>query len=174
MCIRDRALHAAKLPGGRMPVVLSSEAGGTMVHEAVGHGLEADLARRGMSVYMEKLGERIGSPLVSIADDATVPGKRGSYGIDDEGTPGQRTLLVESGILKGFLHDRLSAVKDGVAPTGNGRRESYRHKPIPRMTNTLILPGNTPPGEILSGADRGLQVVKMGGGHCLLYTSDAA
>jgi TldD protein len=167
-----RALHATKLPGGRMPVVLSSEAGGTMVHEAVGHGLEADLARRGMSVYKEKLGERIGSPLVSIADDATIPGKRGSHGIDDEGTPGQRTLLVDAGILKGFLHDRLSALKDGVAPTGNGRRESYRHKPIPRMTNTLILPGNTAPEEILSGADRGLQVVKMGGGQVNTVTGD--
>ena len=167
-----RALHAAKLPGGRMPVVLSSEAGGTMVHEAVGHGLEADLARRGMSVYKEKRGERIGSPLVSIADDATVPGKRGSFGIDDEGTPGQRTLLVDGGILKGFLHDRLSAMKDGVAPTGNGRRESYRHKPIPRMTNTLILPGETPPGEILSAADRGLLVVKMGGGQVNTVTGD--
>ena len=167
-----RALHAAKLPGGRMPVILSSEAGGTMVHEAVGHGLEADLARRGMSVYKEKRGERIGSPLVSIADDATVPGKRGSYGIDDEGTPGQRTLLVDAGILKGFLHDRLSAMKDGVDPTGNGRRESYRHKPIPRMTNTLILPGNTAPGEILSGVDRGLQVVKMGGGQVNTVTGD--
>ncbi len=167
-----RALHAAKLRGGRMPVVLSSEAGGTMVHEAVGHGLEADLARRGMSIYKEKLGERVGSPLVSIADDATIPGKRGSYGIDDEGTPGQRTVLVDGGILKGFLHDRLSAMKDGVAPTGNGRRESYRHKPIPRMTNTLILPGNTPPGEILSRADRGLQVVKMGGGQVNTVTGD--
>ncbi len=167
-----RALHAAKLSGGRMPVVLSSEAGGTMVHEAVGHGLEADLARRGMSVYKEKLGERVGSPLVSIVDDATVPGKRGSYGIDDEGTPGQRTLLVDGGILKGFLHDRLSAMKDGVAPTGNGRRESYRHKPIPRMTNTLILPGSTPPEAILSGADRGLLVVKMGGGQVNTVTGD--
>ena len=167
-----RALHAAKLPGGRMPVVLSSEAGGTMVHEAVGHGLEADLARRGMSVYKEKPGERVGSPLVSIVDDATVPGKRGSYGIDDEGTPGQRTMLVDGGILKGFLHDRLSAWKDGVAPTGNGRRESYRHKPIPRMTNTLILPGSTPPEAILSGADRGLLVVKMGGGQVNTVTGD--
>jgi TldD protein len=167
-----RALHAAKLPGGRMPVVLSSEAGGTMVHEAVGHGLEADLARRGMSVYKEKPGERVGSPLVSIVDDATVPGKRGSFGIDDEGTPGQRTLLVDGGILKGFLHDRLSAMKDGVAPTGNGRRESYRHKPIPRMTNTLILPGSTPPEAILSGADRGLLVVKMGGGQVNTVTGD--
>jgi len=167
-----RALHAAKLPGGRMPVVLSSDAGGTMVHEAVGHGLEADLARRGMSVYKEKVGERVGSRLVSIVDDATVPGKRGSYGIDDEGTPGQRTLLVDGGILKGFLHDRLSAMKDGVAPTGNGRRESYRHKPIPRMTNTLILPGSTPPEAILSGADRGLLVVKMGGGQVNTVTGD--
>ena len=167
-----RALHAAKLPGGRMPVVLSSEAGGTMVHEAIGHGLEADLARRGMSVYKEKLGERVGSPLVSIADDATIPGKRGSYGIDDEGTPGRRTLLVDRGILKGFLHDRLSAMKDGIAPTGNGRRESYRHKPIPRMTNTLILPGSTPPEAILSGADRGLLVVKMGGGQVNTVTGD--
>jgi TldD protein len=167
-----RALHAVKLPGGRMPVILSSEAGGTMVHEAVGHGLEADLARRGMSVYREKLGERIGSPLVSITDDATVPGKRGSFGIDDEGTPGQRTVLVDAGILRGFLHDRLSAMKDGVASTGNGRRESYRHKPIPRMTNTLILPGGTPPEEILSGADRGLLVVKMGGGQVNTVTGD--
>jgi TldD protein len=167
-----RALHAAKLPGGRMPVVLSSEAGGTMVHEAVGHGLEADLALRGMSIYKGKLGERIGSPRVSIADDATVPGKRGSYGIDDEGTPGQRTLLVDAGILKGFLHDRLSAMKDGVAPTGNGRRESYRHKPIPRMTNTILLPGDAAPEEILSGADRGLLVVKMGGGQVNTVTGD--
>jgi len=167
-----RALHAAKLAGGRMPVVLSSEAGGTMVHEAIGHGLEADLARRGMSVYKEKLGERIGSPLVSVADDATLPGKRGSYGMDDEGTPGQRTLLVDRGILTGFLHDRLSARKDGVASTGNGRRESYRHKPIPRMTNTLILPGETPPEEILAAVDRGLLVVKMGGGQVNTVTGD--
>lgn len=167
-----RALHSAKLPGGRMPVVISSEAGGTMVHEAIGHGLEADLARRGMSVYKDKMGERVGSSLVSIVDDATIPGKRGSFGMDDEGTPGERTVLVERGILKGFLHDRLSALHDGVASTGNGRRESYRHKPIPRMTNTLILPGDTPPAEILAGADRGLFVVKMGGGQVNTVTGD--
>lgn len=167
-----RALHAAKLPGGRMPVVLSSEAGGTMVHEAIGHGLEADLALRGMSVYKDRVGQRIGSPLVSIADDATIPGKRGSFGIDDEGTPGQNTLLVENGVLKGFLHDRLSAMREGVPPTGNGRRESYRHKPIPRMTNTVILPGTTPPGDVLSGATQGLLVVKMGGGQVNTVTGD--
>lgn len=167
-----RSLRAARVSGGRMPVVLSSEAGGTMVHEAIGHGLEADLARRGMSVYRDRLGERVGSPLVSIADDATLPGKRGSYGMDDEGTPGNRTLLVSGGILKGYLHDRLSAYRDGVVPTGNGRRESYRHRPIPRMTNTLILPGDYPPEEVLSGADRGLLVVKMGGGQVNTVTGD--
>jgi TldD protein len=167
-----RSLRAARLPGGRMPVVLSSEAGGTMVHEAIGHGLEADLARRGMSVYRDRLGERVGTPLVSIADDATLPGKRGSFGMDDEGTPGGRTLLVESGILKGYLHDRLSAFRDGVPPTGNGRRESYRHRPIPRMTNTLILPGDTPPEEVLSRVDGGLLVVKMGGGQVNTVTGD--
>jgi len=167
-----RSLRAARIPGGRMPVVLSSEAGGTMVHEAIGHGLEADLARRGMSVYQDRLGERVGTPLVSIADDATLPGKRGSYGMDDEGTPGRRTLLVERGILSGYLHDRLSALRDGVPPTGNGRRESYRHRPIPRMTNTLILPGDVPPEEVLSGVDRGLLVVKMGGGQVNTVTGD--
>jgi TldD protein len=167
-----RSLRAARLPGGRMPVVLASAAGGTMVHEAIGHGLEADLARRGMSVYGDRLGERVGSPLVSIADDATLAGKRGSYGMDDEGTPGQRTLLVSRGILAGYLHDRLSAARDGVPSTGNGRRESYRHRPIPRMTNTLILPGDTPPEEVLSGADRGLLVVKMGGGQVNTVTGD--
>jgi len=167
-----RSLRAARLPGGRMPVVLSCEAGGTMVHEAIGHGLEADLARRGMSVYRDRLGERVGASLVSIADDATLPGKRGSFGMDDEGTPGGRTVLVENGILKGYLHDRLSARRDGVHPTGNGRRESYRHRPIPRMTNTLILPGDTPPEEVLSGVDRGLLVVKMGGGQVNTVTGD--
>ena len=167
-----RTLSAAKLPGGRMPVVLSAEAGGTMVHEAIGHGLEADLARQGMSVYKDLLGKEVGSSLVSIADDATVPGKRGSFGIDDEGTPGRRTVLVENGMLAGFLYDRLQAMKDGVAPTGNGRRESYRHRPIPRMTNTIILPGATPPGEILASVDRGLLVLKMGGGQVNTVTGD--
>jgi TldD protein len=167
-----RTLHAAKLPGGRMPVVLSSEAGGTMVHEAVGHGLEADLALRGMSVYKDRVGQRIASPLVSIVDDATLPGRRGSFGMDDEGTPGQRTLLVEDGILKGFLHDRLSSMRAGVPSTGNGRRESYRRKPIPRMTNTVILPGATPPEEVLAGVSEGLLVVKMGGGQVNTVTGD--
>ncbi len=167
-----RNLTAARLPGGRMPVVLSAEAGGTMVHEAIGHGLEADLARQGMSVYKDSMGKPVGSPLISIVDDSTVPGKRGSFGIDDEGTPGQRTVLVERGVLKGFLHDRLSAMKAGAVPTGNGRRESYRHKPIPRMTNTIILPGGATPASVLAPVDRGLFVVKMGGGQVNTVNGD--
>ncbi|HJX72919.1 MAG TPA: TldD/PmbA family protein [Candidatus Deferrimicrobiaceae bacterium] len=167
-----RGLTARRIGGGRMPVVLSSEAGGTMVHEAIGHGLEADLARRGMSVYRDSLGKPVASPLVSIVDDATVPGRRGSFGIDDEGTPGQRTVLVEGGILKGFLYDRLLAMKEEVRSTGNGRRESYRHKPMPRMTNTIILPGRTPPEEIERSVPRGLFVRKMGGGQVNPVTGD--
>lgn len=167
-----RALSAGRIRGGRMPVVLSSEAGGTMVHEAIGHGLEADLARRGLSVYRDRLGSMVGSPLVSIVDDATIPGKRGSYGIDDEGTPGRRTLLVSEGILRGFLYDRILAAKEGVKSTGNGRRESYRHRPIPRMTNTVILPGISSPEEILRSVDRGLLVRKMGGGQVNTVTGD--
>jgi len=167
-----RTLSARKIEGGRMPVVISAEAGGTMVHEAIGHGLEADLARQGMSVYKDAPGKEVASPLVSIVDDATAPGKRGSFGIDDEGTPGERTVLVDHGILKGFLHDRLSAMKDGARSTGNGRRESYRHKPVPRMSNTIILPGSTPPGEILKSVERGLLVLKMGGGQVNTVTGD--
>jgi TldD protein len=167
-----RALSAGRIGGGRMPVVLSSEAGGTMVHEAIGHGLEADLARRGMSVYRDSLGSRVASPLVSIVDDATVPGKRGSFGVDDEGVMGQRTVLVSDGVLKGFLYDRLHAMKEGVRSTGNGRRESYRHRPVPRMTNTIILPGETPPEEIMHSVDRGLLVRKMGGGQVNTVTGD--
>ncbi len=167
-----RALTAGRIGGGRMPVVLSCEAGGTMVHEAIGHGLEADLARRGLSVYRDSVGQRVASPLVSIVDDATVPGKRGSFGIDDEGTTGHRTVLVSEGILKGFLYDRLHAMKEGVRSTGNGRRESYRHKPMPRMTNTILLPGETPPDDIVRSADRGLLVRKMGGGQVNTVTGD--
>ncbi len=167
-----RALTAGRIGGGRMPVVLSSEAGGTMVHEAIGHGLEADLARRGMSVYRDALGTRVASTLVSIVDDATVAGKRGSFGVDDEGTAAQRTVLVEDGVLKGFLYDRLHAMKEGGRSTGNGRRESYRHKPVPRMTNTIILPGKTPPEDIVRSVDRGLLVRKMGGGQVNTVTGD--
>jgi TldD protein len=165
-------LSARKAPAGRMPVVLSSEAGGTMIHEAVGHGLEADLAQSGLSVYAGKRGERIASPLVTVVDDATIAGKRGSFRFDDEGSGAERTLLVEKGILKSFMYDRLTAMKDGVVSTGNGRRESYKHRPIPRMTNTMILPGESDPGEILRSTPNGLFVRKMGGGQVNTVNGD--
>jgi TldD protein len=165
-------LSARKAPAGRMPVVLSSEAGGTMIHEAVGHGLEADLARSGLSVYSNRIGERIASPLITVVDDATLDGRRGSFRFDDEGIDAERTVLVDKGILKTFMYDRLSAMKDGVISTGNGRRESYKHRPIPRMTNTMIIPGTGDPGEILRSTQRGLFVRKMGGGQVNTVTGD--
>ncbi len=140
-------LSARPAPGGRMPVVLSSEAGGTMIHEAVGHGLEADLAQEGFSVYAKKRGKRIASPLVSVVDDPTLCGVRGSYTVDDEGVPAERTLLVDRGVLRTYLFDRLSAAKDGRASNGHGRRQSYHQRPIPRMSNTMILPGTRRPRE---------------------------
>ncbi len=165
-------LSARKAPAGRMPVVLSSEAGGTMIHEAVGHGLEADLAQSGLSVYSNRIGDRIASPLITVVDDATLEGKRGSFRFDDEGTNAARTLLVDKGILKTFLYDRLTAMKDGAASTGNGRRESYKHRPIPRMTNTMITPGESDPGEIVRSTPRGLFVKKMGGGQVNTVNGD--
>ncbi len=143
-----------------------------MVHEAIGHGLEADLAQSGMSVYTGKLGQQVASPLVTVVDDATIPHARGSFPFDDEGTPGERTVLVENGILKGYLYDRLSAMKDGCASTGNGRRESYQTKPIVRMSNTLIAPGETDPASIIREVEQGLLVRKMGGGQVNTVTGD--
>ena len=165
-------LAARKAPAGRMPVVLSCDAGGTMIHEAVGHGLEADLAQSGLSVYSGKSGRQIASPLITVLDDATLPGKRGSFRFDDEGTEAHRTVLVDKGILQTFLYDRLTARKDGVRSTGNGRRESYRHRPIPRMTNTMIAPGMSDPEEILRVTPRGLFVRKMGGGQVNTVNGD--
>jgi TldD protein len=165
-------LSARKAPMGRMAVVLSSEAGGTMIHEAVGHGLEADLAQQGLSVYSNKIGERVASPLITVVDDPTLPQKRGSYPFDDEGVSSRRTVLVERGILKSYLYDRLSAFKDGVDSTGNGRRESYEHKPIPRMSNTMIVPGKMKPEEIIRSVDKGLFVKKMGGGQVNTVNGD--
>lgn len=165
-------LSAAKAPAGMMPVVLSSEAGGTMVHEAIGHGLEADLAQAGMSVYTGRIGTVVASPLVTVIDDPTIPHARGSYSHDDEGVPSRRTVLVENGVLKGYLYDRLSAMKDGCRSTGNGRRESYHARPIVRMSNTLIAPGDTSPESIVREVERGLFVRKMGGGQVNTVTGD--
>jgi TldD protein len=165
-------LSARKAPMGRMPVVLSSEAGGTMIHEAIGHGLEADLAQQGLSVFSEKVGEKVASPLITVVDDPTLPQRRGSYAFDDEGVPSRKTVLVQDGILKGYLYDRLTAMKDGTGSTGNGRRESYRNKPIPRMSNTLILPGTSKPEEIIRSVEKGLLVRKMGGGQVNTVNGD--
>lgn len=165
-------LTAGKAPGGRMPVVISSNAGGTMIHEAIGHGLEADLAQQGLSVFSGKLGAQVASPLVTVIDDSTLPGKRGSFRFDDEGTLAHRTVLVEKGILKNYLYDRLTAMRNNAESTGNGRRESYQHRPIPRMTNTFIAEGETPPYRIISSVGRGLFVEKMGGGQVNTVTGD--
>jgi TldD protein len=165
-------LTADRATGGRMPVIISSEAGGTMIHEAIGHGLEADLAQQGLSVYSNKIGQQVASPLITVMDDPTLQKRRGSFRFDDEGTPSRQNVLVENGILKNYMYDKLTAMKDGVNSTGNGRRQSYQHRPIPRMTNTFIAPGNTPPEKIISSLDHGLLVRKMGGGQVNTVTGD--
>lgn len=165
-------LSAPKAPGGRMAVVISAEAGGTMIHEAVGHGLEADLAQQGLSVYTGKKGQQIASPLVTIIDDSTLMNKRGSFRFDDEGVMSQRTVLVEKGILREYMYDRLTAMKEGRRSTGNGRRQSYKDRPIPRMTNTFIAPGNEDPQKIISSVEKGFLVKKMGGGQVNTVTGE--
>lgn len=158
-------LESEPAPGGRMPVVIGGSAGGTMIHEAVGHGLEADLALEDLSVYTGKLGQPVASDLVTVWDDATIPQKRGSFGFDDEGTCAEKTVLIENGLLKAYMTDRLYARKGEIPLTGNGRRESFRHRPVVRMTNTLIAPGKTDPDEIVKATDQGFYVAKMGGGQ---------
>ena len=160
-----QALGARPAPAGTFPVILSSSAGGTMIHEACGHGLEADLALAGVSAFAGKLGQRVAGEGVTIIDDGTLPHKRGSSASDDEGHPAQRVVLIERGILKAYLQSRKTARTMGVEPTGNGRRESYRHIPIPRMRNTFLAPGSEAPEAILRDLDRGLLVKHMGGGQ---------
>ncbi len=159
------ALDAQAAPAGTFPVVLSSSAGGTMIHEACGHGLEADLALAGMSAFAGKLGQKVAAEGVTIVDDGTLPHKRGSAAVDDEGNASSRVVLIENGILKQYLQSRKTARKMGVEPTGNGRRESYKHLPIPRMRNTFLAPGSEAPEAILADLDRGLFVKHMGGGQ---------
>ena len=160
-----QALEAQPAPAGTFPVVLSSSAGGTMIHEACGHGLEADLALAGMSAFAGKLGQRVAGEGVTIIDDGTLPHKRGSQAIDDEGNPVSRVVLIENGILKAYLQSRKTSRKMATEPTGNGRRESYRHLPIPRMRNTFLAAGTEAPEAILRDLDRGLLVKHMGGGQ---------
>ena len=158
-------LNAEPCPTGQMTVVMGSEAGGTMVHEACGHGLEGDLVQKGLSAYAGKLGQQVASEKVTVVDDATIAGKYGSYRYDDEGNPGQKTVLIENGVLKQYMNDYQTAKRTGAALTGNGRRESYREKPITRMSNTYIAPGTDKVEEIIASTDYGLYVKRMGGGQ---------
>ena len=156
---------AEPAPAGTFTVVLSSEAGGTLIHESVGHGLEADLNLKGLSVYSGRIGQKVASELITVLDDGTVAGRRGTQSMDDEGTPTQRTILIEHGILRTYMSDRKHAAKLGIERSGNGRRESFRNLPICRMTNTMIAPGTSDPAEIVRSVKDGIFVKKMGGGQ---------
>jgi len=152
-------------PAGEMTVVLGSGWPGILLHEAVGHGLEGDFNRKGSSIFSGRIGERVASKGVTVVDDGTLPGRRGSLNVDDEGHATQCTTLIEDGILKGYMQDALNARLMKTAVTGNGRRESYAHLPMPRMTNTYMLAGNTPPEEIIASVKQGLYAANFGGGQ---------
>ncbi len=165
-------LSAKPAPAGTFTVVLSSQAGGTMIHEAVGHGLEADLVQKGLSVYKGKIGQKVASDLVTVIDDATIEGYNGSYTVDDEGVMAQKKVLIEKGHLVGYMYDRLTAMREDKRSTGNGRRQSYAHIPIVRMTNTYVAPGDSDLEDIIKDTKRGVYVVKMGGGEVNTVTGD--
>jgi TldD protein len=157
-------LSAVPAPAGNMTVVLGPGWPGVLLHEAVGHGLEGDFNRKGSSAYSNRVGEKVASSLCTIVDDGTLIDRRGSLTMDDEGTSTQRTVLIEKGILKGYMQDALNARLMGVSPTGNGRRESYAHIPMPRMTNTFMLPGEHDPAEVIASVEKGIYAVNFGGG----------
>lgn len=158
-------LDAVPCPAGTLDVVLGPGWPGILLHEAVGHGLEGDFNRKGTSAFAGRIGERVAAPGVTVVDDGTLPGRRGSLNVDDEGTPTSRTVLIEDGILRGYLHDRMNARLMGHVPTGNGRRESYAHLPMPRMTNTFMLAGEENPEDIIRSVANGLYAVTFGGGQ---------
>jgi len=158
-------LEAIPAPAGTLPVVLGSGWSGVLLHEAVGHGLEGDFNRKGSSAYSGRMGEQVASRLCTIVDDGTLAGRRGSLSLDDEGTPTQCTTLIENGVLKGYMQDKLNARLMGMAPTGNGRRESYAHLPMPRMTNTYMLAGQSDPQDIIASVERGIYCASLGGGQ---------
>jgi TldD protein len=165
-------LDARDAPSGRLPVVVGKGFGGVLLHEAVGHGLESDAVQKRASVYADRIGEQLAEPFVTAYDDGRRSGEWGSDGIDDEGTPTQRTTVLEEGRLTSYLYDLLRARKDGVASTGNGRRESFRHVPIPRMTNTFFAPGEATPEELIGEVQHGLYAVSFGGGQVEPATGD--
>ena len=158
-------LDASPAPAGAMPVVLGAGWPGILLHEAVGHGLEGDFNRKGTSAFSGRVGEQVASSICTIVDDGTLENRRGSLAIDDEGTPGQYNVLIEDGILRGYMQDKLNARLMGLAPTGNGRRESFAHIPMPRMTNTYMLAGPHDPQEIIESVDQGLYAPNFGGGQ---------
>ncbi|MGM0614967.1 MAG: metalloprotease TldD [Pseudomonadota bacterium] len=157
--------EAIDAPAGQMPVVLGAGWPGILLHEAVGHGLEGDFNRKGSSAFAGKMGQRVAARGVTVVDDATLADSRGSLSVDDEGTPGQNTTLIEDGILTGYMQDKLNARLMGMAPTGNARRESFAHLPMPRMTNTVMLAGQESPDDIISSVKRGIYAVSFGGGQ---------
>jgi TldD protein len=165
-------LTAGEAPSGQMPVVIAAGHGGTMFHESIGHGLEGDGIFKKLSYYADRLGQQVGSELVTVIDDATLAGKRGSLTIDDEGIPGQRKVLIENGILKGFMYDQLSAMQMSTQSTGNGRRESFRDMAIPRMTNTFLAPGQDDPEEMIRSTEKGLLVASIGSGQVQTMTGE--
>ena len=158
-------MEAVAAPAGTMPVVLGPGWPGILLHEAVGHGLEGDFNRKATSAFSGRVGQRVASDECTIVDDGTLPNRRGSLAIDDEGTPGQYNILIENGILRGYMQDKLNARLMGVAPTGNGRRESFAHMPMPRMTNTYMLAGPHVPEEIIASVSKGLYAPNFGGGQ---------
>jgi TldD protein len=158
-------LGAVSAPAGTMTVVLGPGWPGILLHEAVGHGLEGDFNRKGVSAFAGRLGQPVASELVTVVDDGTIANRRGSLNVDDEGTPTGRTVLIEKGVLRGYMQDRLNARLSGMPVTGNGRRESFQHPPMPRMTNTFMLPGSDDPEDIIRSVPRGLYAVAFGGGQ---------
>jgi TldD protein len=165
-------LDARPAPSGSMPVLVGGGFGGVLFHEMTGHGLEADHIQKGASVYVGRLGEQVAQPLLNAFDDGRMTGEWGSDAIDDEGTPTQKTQVIEEGRLTSYLYDRLSAERDGVGSTGNGRRESFRHLPLPRMTNTYIAPGDAAPEELIAELERGFYAVSFAGGQVDPATGD--
>ena len=158
-------LDAREAPAGAMPVVLGPGWPGILLHEAIGHGLEGDFNRKGTSVFSEKLGKQVAARGITVVDDGTIAERRGSLNVDDEGTPTSRTVLIEDGVLTGYLLDRQNARLMGKGSTGNGRRQSYAHPVLPRMTNTFMLAGNNDPADIIASLDRGIYAVNFGGGQ---------
>jgi TldD protein len=158
-------LDAVPAPAGEMTVVLGPGWPGILLHEAVGHGLEADFNRKKVSAFSDRIGQLVASPLVTVVDDGTIRNRRGSLNVDDEGVPTERNLLIENGVLRGYLFDKLSSRLLRSGTTGNGRRESYQHIPMPRMTNTFMLAGDSDPGDIVRSVPRGLYCASFGGGQ---------